>query len=220
MEEIRKYHNEAKRILIQSATREGDSILDVGCGFGGDLQKWKHAGANISMCEPNLESLKEAKTRAKNMKIRVNFYEGDIFSCPHRKYDVICYNFALHYIFVTKQLFEKSLLEVRNRMKPGGVFIGIVPNSDKIIMNTPVRDKLGNYFLMKQTSSGNFGEKLYVHLAETPYYADGPKVEPIAHKDMLFTYMEDLGFTLTVWEDLEGNQVSELYSKFCFVFKK
>ena len=220
MEEIRKYHNEAKRILIQSATREGDSILDVGCGFGGDLQKWKHAGANISMCEPNLESLKEAKTRAKNMKIRVNFYEGDIFSCPHRKYDVICYNFALHYIFATKQLFEKSLLEVRNRMKPGGVFIGIVPNSDKIIMNTPVRDKLGNYFLMKQTSSGNFGEKLYVHLAETPYYADGPKVEPIAHKDMLFTYMEDLGFTLTVWEDLEGNLVSELYSKFCFVFKK
>ena len=220
MEEIRKYHNEAKRILIQSATSEGDSILDVWCGFGGDLQKWKHAGANISMCEPNLESLKEAKTRAKNMKIRVNFYEGDIFSCPHRKYDVICYNFALHYIFATKQLFEKSLLEVRNRMKPGGVFIGIVPNSDKIIMNTPVRDKLGNYFLMKQTSSGNFGEKLYVHLAETPYYADGPKVEPIAHNDMLFTYMEDLGFTLTLWEDLEGNPVSELYSKFCFMFKK
>ena len=31
---------------------------------------------------------------------------------------------------------------------------------------------------------------------------------------------EDLGFTLTVWEDLEGNPVSELYSKFCFVFKK
>ena len=172
------------------------------------------------MCEPNPESLKEAKTRAKNMKIRVNFYEGDIFSCPHRKYDVICYNFALHYIFATKQLFEKSLLEVRNRMKPGGVFIGIVPNSDKIIMNTPVRDKLGNYFLMKQTSSGNFGEKLYVHLAETPYYADGPKVEPIAHKDMLFTYMEDLGFTLTLWEDLEGNPVSELYSKFCFMYRK
>ena len=53
MEEIRKYHNESKRLLIQSATREGDSILDVGCGFGGDLQKWRHAGANISMCEPN-----------------------------------------------------------------------------------------------------------------------------------------------------------------------
>ena len=33
MEEIRKYHNESKRLLIQSTTREGDSILGVGCGF-------------------------------------------------------------------------------------------------------------------------------------------------------------------------------------------
>ena len=38
MEEIRKYHNESKRLLIQSATREGDSILDVGCGF---ITSWK-----------------------------------------------------------------------------------------------------------------------------------------------------------------------------------
>ena len=153
MEEIRKYHNESKRLLIQSATREGDSILDVGCGFGGDLQKWKHAGANISMCEPNPESLKEAKSRAKNMKIRVNFYEGDIFACPQRKYDVVCYNFALHYIFESPKLFETSLLAIKNRLKPGGQFIGIVPNSDKIIMKTPVKDELGNYFLMKHTSS-------------------------------------------------------------------
>ena len=133
MEEIRKYHNESKRLLIQSATREGDSILDVGCGFGGDLQKWRHAGANISMCEPNPESLKEAKSRAKNMKIRVNFYEGDIFACPQRKYDVVCYNFALHYIFESPKLFETSLLAIKNRLKPGGQFIGIIPNSDKII---------------------------------------------------------------------------------------
>ena len=220
MEEIRKYHNESKRLLIQSATREGDSILDVGCGFGGDLQKWRHAGANISMCEPNPDSLKEAKSRAKNMKIRVNFYEGDIFACPQRKYDVICYNFALHYIFESPKLFETSLLAIKNRLKPGGQFIGIIPNSDKIIMNTPVKDDLGNYFLMKHTSSGNFGEKLYVHLADTPYYADGPKVEPIAHKDMLFTRMENLGFTLTLWEDLKGNPVSDLYSKFRFVYKR
>ena len=158
------------------------------------------------MCEPNPDSLKEAKSRAKNMKIRVNFYEGDIFASPQRKYDVICYNFALHYIFETNTLFETSLLAIKNRMKPGGQFIGIIPNSDKIIMNTPVKDDLGNYFLMKNTSSGNFGEKLYVHLADTPYYADGPKVEPIAHKDMLFTRLEDLGFTLTLWEDLKGTR--------------
>ena len=40
MEEIRKNHNDAKRELIQSVSQKGQHILDVGCGFGGDLQKW------------------------------------------------------------------------------------------------------------------------------------------------------------------------------------
>jgi len=35
MEEIRKNHNEAKRLLIQSVAQKGQHILDVGCGFGG-----------------------------------------------------------------------------------------------------------------------------------------------------------------------------------------
>jgi len=39
MEEIRKNHNDAKRELIQSVTVNSQHILDVGCGFGGDLQK-------------------------------------------------------------------------------------------------------------------------------------------------------------------------------------
>ena len=78
MEEIRRLHNDEKRALIELVTRKGDSILDVGCGFGGDLQKWKKVGANINMCEPSESALNEAKSRAKNMKIRVNFYHGDI----------------------------------------------------------------------------------------------------------------------------------------------
>ncbi len=41
MEEIRKHHNDAKRALIQSVTKEGYHILDVGSGVGGDLMKWK-----------------------------------------------------------------------------------------------------------------------------------------------------------------------------------
>ena len=39
MEVIRKNHNDAKRNLIQSVSKEGEHILDVGCGFG-DLNKF------------------------------------------------------------------------------------------------------------------------------------------------------------------------------------
>lgn len=220
MEEIRRTHNDAKRSLIQQVTREGDSILDVGCGFGGDLQKWKMCGANINMCDPEPSALEEAKSRAKNMKIRVNFYEGDIFRCPNRKYDIVCYNFSLHYIFATRDLFHSSIHEIRKRMKPGGKLIGIIPDSESIIFKTPLQDEMGNFFKMKTHGNGDFGEKLFVHLVDTPFYADGPRSEPICYKDILITTLEKMGFRLQSWVGLEGNPISELYSKFIFVYRK
>lgn len=219
MEELRRLHNDEKRSLIESVTREGDSILDVGCGFGGDLQKWSKVRANISMCEPSLEALNEARTRAKNMKMHVNFYHGDIRVCPNRKYDVVCYNFALHYIFQSRALFSDTLKEIKKRVKPGGVFIGIIPDSEQILFKTPFTDSHGNFFKLKGTSNGDFGEKLFVHLANTPYYADGPKAEPLAHKDMLITHLENNGFAMKLWKTLRGNPISELYSKFIFVYR-
>jgi SAM-dependent methyltransferase len=219
MEDLRRLHNNEKRSLIESVCRKGDSILDVGCGFGGDLQKWRNVGVNINMCEPNSDALAEAQERAKNMKMRVNFYHGDIHACPNRKYDVVCYNFALHYIFQTRDLFVSTMREIKKRMKPGGVFIGIIPDSERIIFKTPIHDSSGNFFKLKNTSNGDFGEKLFVHLADTPYYADGPKSEPLAHKDLLITHMENNGFCLKKWTPLKGNQISELYSKFIFVYR-
>ncbi len=219
MEDLRRLHNDEKRALIESVCQKGDSILDVGCGFGGDLQKWRNVGVNINMCEPNSEALAEAQGRAKTMKIRVNFYHGDIHACPNRKYDVICYNFALHYIFQTRDLFMSTMREIKKRMRPGGVFIGIIPDSERIIFKTPLQDSHGNFFKLKNTSNGDFGEKLFVHLTDTPYYADGPKSEPLAHKDILITHMENNGFYMKKWKSLKGNQISELYSKFIFVYR-
>ena len=220
MEELRKTHNEAKRSLIEAVTREGNSVLDVGCGFGGDLQKWHRCGANISMCDPEPSALVEARSRAKNMRIRVNFYEGDVRACPNRKHDIVCYNFSLHYIFATKELFHASIREIRKRVKPGGHLVGIIPDSEKIVFKTPLVDDRGNFFKLKEHGNGGFGEKLFVHLVDTPFYADGPRSEPVAYKDLLVTHREDAGFTLLSWEGLEGNPISELYSKFIFVYSK
>ena len=119
MEEIRRNHNEAKRMLIHSVAKGGQHILDVGCGFGGDLQKWAKCGVNINMCDPEPSALEEARSRAKNMHMRVNFYEGDIHDCPNRKFDIVCFNFSLHYIFASRELFFSSIHEIRKRMKPG-----------------------------------------------------------------------------------------------------
>lgn len=219
MEDIRRYHNEEKRNLIERVAREGAAVLDVGCGFGGDLQKWRHAKVNLSMCEPDEEALTEAKTRAQKLKYRVHFYHGDIRACPNRRYDIICYNFSLHYVFQSRELFMETMREIKKRMKRNGVLMGIIPDSMQIIFRTPLNDADGNFFKMKDTSNGDFGEKLYVHLVDTPYYADGPKPEPLAHRDVLVTQLEKMGFTMKLWETLRGNPISRLYSKFIFVYR-
>jgi|TARA_B000000477_G_scaffold105918_1_gene96676 SAM-dependent methyltransferase len=220
MEEIRRNHNDAKRELIHHVTREGDQILDVGCGFGGDLQKWHRCGANMSMCDPEPTALVEAKSRAKNMRMRVNFYEGDIHNCPNRKYDIVCYNFSLHYIFESRDKFFSSIREIRKRLKPRGKLVGIIPDSERIMFKTPYNDDMGNFFITKNKCAGSYGEKLFVNLVDTPFYADGAKSEPIAYKDLLITHLEELGLSLELWEGLGGNPISNLYSKFIFVYKR
>ena len=178
---------------------------------GGELARRREDGSS---------ALVEARSRAKNMRIRVNFYEGDIRDCPNRKHDIVCYNFSLHYIFATKELFHESIREIRKRVKPGGYLAGIIPDSEKIVFKTPLVDDRGNFFKLREHGNGGFGEKLFVHLADTPFYADGPRSEPVAYKDLLVTHLEDAGFTLLRWEGLEGNPISELYSKFIFVYSK
>lgn len=219
MEEIRKYHNLIKRNLIQEVTKKGSNILDVGCGFGGDLQKWKHCQVNtIDMCDPNSQSLADASKRAITHDMKVNFFEGDITSCPKKVYDVICYNFSLHYIFQSKELFFKSIQSIRNRMKSGSVLIGCIPDSESILMATPFNDELGNTMVRgDKTGNGQFGEKLFVQLTDTPFYKDGLKSEPIAYKDLLITYLEEIGLNLVKWKHLENFKISKLYSQFIFV---
>ena len=220
MENIRKNHNDAKRALIQAVVREGQSVLDVGAGFGGDLQKWRAVGAYVSMCDPSAEALEEARSRARNLKIRVNgFYVGDIRACPNRRWDAVCYNFSLHYIFASRELFHATVREIKRRINIGGHLFGIIPDSESILNRVPMKDESGNFFLMKHHGNGDFGEKLWVHLVDTPFYADGPRAEPICYKDVLVTELEKAGFTLLLWERLEGH-ISELYSKFIFVYKK
>lgn len=84
MENLRRVHNDEKRELISRVTRKGDSILDVGCGFGGDLKKWENVGANINMCEPNEEALQEAKQRAKKYENTCQFLFGR-YTCYTRE---------------------------------------------------------------------------------------------------------------------------------------
>lgn len=218
MDAVRTSNNLIKRKLIQSVASGNKQVLDVGCGCGGDLKKWQHAGIRcLDMCDPDADSLREAELRAQSIGMKPKFFHGDINSCPHKKYDIICFNFSLHYIYESADLFFKSISGIKKRLKIGGKLVGCIPDSESILEYTPFSDELGNKFL-KKGGYGEFGEKLFVQLADTPFYKDGMRSEPICYKDMLITHLERKGVKLVIWERFPiEHEIQKFYSTFIFV---
>lgn len=218
--DLRKVHNELKRDFISQNVKEGQLILDAGCGCGGDLLKWSKHNVVIYGCDPNAESIQEAKRRSKKSKIKsVHFFNGDISSTPILKYDIICYNFSLQYVFESEELFKRTIKNIKERSKIGTKIIGVVPDSNEILLS-PIfkRDSLGNEF-SKETLSGDFGDRVKFCIAGTPYYKNGPISEPVCYKDILVTYLENDGFELELWDyfvTFPTGLISDMYSKFIF----
>lgn len=219
--DLRKYHNELKRHFIADVVKEGQLILDAGCGCGGDLLKWSRHNVVVYGCDPNAESIKEAKRRVKSTKLKteVHFFNGDISSTPVQDYDIICYNFSIHYVFASEELFMKTLKNIKDRSKIGTKVIGVVPDSNEILL-APIfkRDQNGNEFT-KGKLDGNFGNLVKFCIAGSPYYKNGPITEPVCYKDLLVTYMERQGFELELWTPFVSfptGLISDLYAKFIF----
>jgi SAM-dependent methyltransferase len=219
MEALRKLHNNCKRELIQKWVQPWSQVLDCGCGRGGDWHKWKAVNAHIFAIDPDVESLREAEDRSVKMGIGVFFLgTGTIIQAAFAgPFDVVCYNFSIHYIMDN---FEKSLKAIDCAVKPGGLLIGITPekyNAERMVNNNGhFTDTLGNTFDIYQG-----GRRLMVKLSDGPFYADGPKDEPLLDGHLLTESLEKLGFELLMWEPMlnePNGLISDLYSK--FVFKK
>jgi SAM-dependent methyltransferase len=219
METIRKSNNLVKRSLIEHVTQghRGLQVLDVGCGCGGDLLKWKAAGARVDMCDPDSDSLDEARRRAEGLKYKVRFIHGDVRDCPQKQYDIICFNFSLHYIFQDRDTFIQSIKAIRKRLRKGGVLIGCIPDARSILDALPFQDTLGNTFQSKgRVGFGDFGEQVEVCLTDTPFYSQGGRLEPLAYPDALTAHLEHKGILLEHWERFEGESLQQLYSKFLY----
>jgi SAM-dependent methyltransferase len=219
MEELRKLHNNEKRNLITKWVKPGSTVLDCGCGRGGDWWKWKAVRASIYAIDPDEESLAEAENRAIEMNLGVWFLGvGTIIQAAFAgPYDVVCYNFSLHYIFDD---FDNSIKALGVAVKPGGLLIGITPERARaeamVDSHGHFKDQLGNEIAIIQG-----GRRLMVRLVDGPFYADGGREEPILDASLLIQNLKAVGFELLVWEPMlerPNGLVSDLYSK--FVFKK
>ena len=219
MEALRKLHNNCKRSLILKWVEPRSFVLDCGCGRGGDWHKWKAVQARVAAIDPDAESLTEAEGRALDMHFGVWFLgQGDVRqAAASGPFDVVCYNFSLHYIFENQETFTESLNAIAQAVRAGGLLIGITPEKARAEFLTnggQFKDELGNTLEIRD-------EKLWVSLTDGPFYADGPKSEPLLNAFDIKHALAWRGFECLVWEPMlpePNGLISDLYSK--FVFKK
>jgi SAM-dependent methyltransferase len=208
--------------LIQKWVKPGSFVLDCGCGRGGDLWKWKDAKVRVAAIDPDADSLDEAESRAGTVDADVYFLgTGTIIQAAFAgPYDVVCYNFSLHYIFENELTYKNSIKALGLSVKPGGLLIGITPDKDRAESMVDefghFKDQLGNEIAWLRG-----GRRLMVRLIDGPFYTDGGREEPTLSPIQLIQDLQEVGLDLVQWEPMisrPNGMISDLYSK--FVFKK
>jgi len=210
MDQLRKLHNNCKREFIKQWVRPGSHVLDCGCGRGGDFNKWKAVNARVDAIDPDEESLVEAKRRSDGS---INFLGlGDIRHVTGQ-WDVVCYNFSIHYIFSDETTLNESIDAISRAVRPGGLLIGIAPEKIRIQTmchpNGIFQDSLGNKIK-------NLKSHASVQLVDGPFYNGEWKEEPYMDNHILISKLK---FRLVSWEPMmltPNGLISDMYTKFVF----
>ncbi len=115
---------ESKNALIETLLKAQGvkTILDMTCGTGSQVlylaqKSYKITGGDLS---PYL--IKIAQNKAKEMKLGVQFLEGDMRNIKVGQFDAVITIFSAigH---VSKSDFEKTLRNIRHNLNPGGIYI-------------------------------------------------------------------------------------------------
>jgi SAM-dependent methyltransferase len=137
--ELRIFHNDIKRHLLKSFCKPGENLLDLGCGRGGDLQKWNAVGlGSVLAVDLSPEEIQEAQTRRSNVQgeTRVEFRVLDLAASAQKlsdtPYDIVSCMFAIQYFFCDSSTLDAFFQTVSDNLKEGGYFIGTCPDGDGI----------------------------------------------------------------------------------------
>ncbi|KAJ6546481.1 mRNA capping enzyme-domain-containing protein, partial [Mycena vulgaris] len=131
------------------APRTAGKVLDMGCGKGGDMNKWAKArAAEVLAVDIAAVSVDQAHARWKQIRgptFDATFAALDCYTEPLSKafspaklaapFDVVSMQFCMHYAFESVQKARCMLDNVSRWLRPGGVFIGTIPNADQLLQN-------------------------------------------------------------------------------------
>ncbi|XP_022094534.1 mRNA cap guanine-N7 methyltransferase-like [Acanthaster planci] len=169
---LRNFNNWIKSICIADVlqrlrTRDPRAeltVLDLCCGKGGDLLKWKKGQISRLVCSDIAEmSLQQCEERYKELgnrshnphekvTFRAEFYKADLskevlsemYEDPSIQFHLTSCQFSFHYSFESQAQAETMLRNACERLRPGGYFIGTVPNGCELVRR--LRASEGTWF--------------------------------------------------------------------------
>ncbi|XP_004235844.1 mRNA cap guanine-N7 methyltransferase 1-like [Solanum lycopersicum] len=193
---LKKLNNWIKSVLIQLYAKRGDAVLDLACGKGGDLIKWDKAkvgyyvgidiaDGSIEDCRTRYNGDADHHQRRKKFSFPARLMCGDCYEvrldrilADDAPFDVCSCQFAMHYSWSTEARARRALANVSALLRPGGIFIGTMPDANVIIKKLREAEGLtfGNsvYWIRfdeefsekKFKSSNPFGIKYKFHLED------------------------------------------------------
>ncbi|XP_037661653.1 mRNA cap guanine-N7 methyltransferase [Choloepus didactylus] len=171
---LRNFNNWMKSVLIgeflekvRQKKKRDITVLDLGCGKGGDLLKWKKGRINKLVCTDIADvSVQQCQQRYEDMRNRCRDNEyifnaefitadsskellADKFHDPQMCFDICSCQFVCHYSFESYEQADMMLRNACDRLSPGGYFIGTTPNSFELIKR------------LEASEAASFGNEIY-----------------------------------------------------------
>jgi mRNA (guanine-N7-)-methyltransferase len=135
------YHNNVKLSLYEMFTKQGDHLIDIGCGKGGDLHKWERRRLRsvlaVDISGPYISEAKRRHSEKRAMRTHVTFLQTDAFSeaasiDDGSTYDAMSCMFCLHYAACDEASIHRAFKNASTLLKTGGVFFGVCADGDVI----------------------------------------------------------------------------------------
>ena len=199
------------------------SLVDFGCGRGGDIHKVYHANYQYAFfIDVHHDSLNEASQRygesyKNNKHFHVQFIQHDIGFEPwfsREKVNTVMMNYVLNMLFENENKIRTLLYSVSSILQNGGTFIGIALDGERVQHLVEHNMTENNSFIINplwknSSSTSTYGNPYEFVLKESPntFFTNVLKGESVHEylldKDTFVNMAKEYGLHLVQWDHVQ-----------------
>lgn len=132
-------------LQLDKSRYQGASVLDLGCGDGRNIGLLEDLGFNVSATEIDRVIVNGLQDKAHRLGSQAKFSVGTNTSLPYPAgsfdYVLACSSF---YYLDRGVAVHQPMMEISRVLKPGGIFIGNIPDQDNAVLKGAQRQEDGS----------------------------------------------------------------------------